>query len=113
MADSADRLLLDVPCSGLGVLRRNPDTKWKLNQEFIESIKKTQQQILESYSSIIKKDGQLVYSTCSILPSENSAQVKQFLAAKPEEFVLQQEKKVFPSESGFDGFYIAKLKRIK
>ncbi len=113
MYDSADRLLLDVPCSGLGVLRRNPDTKWKLNSEFINTIKNTQQQIIDSYSSILKKDGQLIYSTCSILPSENTEQVKKFLATKPEEFVLQQEKKVFPSESGFDGFYIAKLKRIK
>lgn len=112
MYDSADRLLLDVPCSGLGVIRRNPDAKWKLSEAFITSIKKIQQDIIGSYSSIIKKDGQLVYSTCSILPSENTEQVKIFLSANPETFVLQQEKKIFPSESGFDGFYIAKLKRI-
>ena len=113
MYDSADRLLLDVPCSGLGVIRRNPDTKWKLKEEFIASIRNTQQEIIGSYSSIVKKDGELVYSTCSILPSENTEQVKMFLVSKPEEYALQQEKKIFPSESGFDGFYIAKLKRIR
>jgi 16S rRNA (cytosine967-C5)-methyltransferase len=112
MYDSADRLLLDVPCSGIGVIRRNPDTKWKLKQEFIDSIKATQQEIIQHYAPIIKKDGQLVYSTCSILPSENTEQVKKFISGKPDSFVLQNEQKVFPSESGFDGFYIAKIKRI-
>ncbi len=110
--NSADRLLLDVPCSGLGVLRRNPDAKWKLTHEFISTIKKTQQEILEGYSPIIKKDGVLIYSTCSILPSENTGQVNTFLKASENQFVLQEEKKVFPSESGFDGFYIAKIKRL-
>lgn len=110
--DSADRLLLDVPCSGLGVLRRNPDAKWKLTPEFVANIRKTQQEILESYSAIVRKDGILVYSTCSILPSENTEQVKAFLNKDSGKFALQEEKKVFPSESGFDGFYIAKMKRL-
>lgn len=110
--DSADRLLLDVPCSGLGVLRRNPDAKWKLTPEFIANIKKTQQEILESYSAIVRKDGLLVYSTCSILPSENTEQVKSFLEKAAGKFEFLEEKKVFPSESGFDGFYIAKMKRL-
>lgn len=110
--DSADRLLLDVPCSGLGVLRRNPDAKWKLTPEFIDNIKKTQKEILESYSPIVKKDGILVYSTCSILPSENTGQINTFLDQKKDPFILLEEKKIFPSETGFDGFYIAKLKRM-
>jgi len=109
--DSADRLLLDVPCSGLGVLRRNPDAKWKLTKEFIDNIKNTQQQILENYSAMLRKDGALVYSTCSILPSENSKQVQKFLEAS-NDFKLEEEQKVFPSESGFDGFYIARVKRV-
>jgi 16S rRNA (cytosine967-C5)-methyltransferase len=111
MYESADRLLLDVPCSGLGVIRRNPDAKWKLNETFISNIKNTQKEILENYSSILKKDGQMVYSTCSILPSENTKQINKFLATKAEAFVLEKEEKIFPSETGFDGFYIAKLKR--
>ena len=113
MYDSADRLLLDVPCTGIGVIRRNPDTKWKLNQEFLDKVRATQHEIIDHYSPIIKKDGQFIYSTCSILPSENTEQVQKFLSTKQEDYVLQHEKKVFPSESGFDGFYIAKLKRIR
>ncbi len=77
--DKADRVLIDAPCSGLGVLRRNPDAKWKLKPEFLEDIKKTQQEILQQYSRIVKPGGKLVYATCSILPSENEQQVKQFL----------------------------------
>ncbi|HBY70031.1 MAG TPA: RNA methyltransferase, partial [Flavobacteriaceae bacterium] len=69
---SADKVLIDAPCSGLGVLKRNPDAKWKLQPEFLEKIKKTQQELLVSYSRMVKTGGQLVYATCSILPSENS-----------------------------------------
>ena len=69
--EKTDRVLIDAPCSGLGVLKRNPDNKWKLKPEFIENIKKTQQEVLENYSKIVKPGGKLVYATCSILPSEN------------------------------------------
>ncbi|MDA4735701.1 hypothetical protein NY590_16000, partial [Enterobacter kobei] len=72
--NSADRLLIDAPCSGLGVLKRNPDSKWKIDQDFIDRIKKEQENILQDYSKIIKKGGQMVYATCSILPSENTLQ---------------------------------------
>jgi 16S rRNA (cytosine967-C5)-methyltransferase len=105
--DSADRLLLDVPCSGLGVLRRNPDAKWKLKPEFVENIKNTQAEILEDYSPMIHHNGKFVYSTCSILPSENSGQIEKFVQAHP--FKLIREQAVLPSVSGFDGFYISLL----
>ncbi|MEN2281659.1 RsmB/NOP family class I SAM-dependent RNA methyltransferase, partial [Algoriphagus sp. SE2] len=82
LKESADRLLLDVPCSGLGVLKRNPDTKWKLNPESIEKVKQTQQEILQSYPSMLKPGGQMVYATCSILPSENQEQVQKFLESE-------------------------------
>ncbi|HSZ24950.1 MAG TPA: methyltransferase domain-containing protein [Cytophagaceae bacterium] len=111
MYESADRLLLDVPCSGLGVMRRNPDTKWKLTEAFLTNIKKTQKDILESYSPMLKKEGQMIYSTCSLLPSENNAQVKQFLSSQKEAFEMLSEKNIFPSESKFDGFYIARFKK--
>ena len=110
LKESADRLLLDVPCSGLGVLRRNPDTKWKLSLESLEKVQKTQQELLQAYPSMLKKGGQLVYATCSILPSENEEQVKKFLESEVgKDFELLEERKVFAQESGFDGFFIARL----
>ena len=110
LKESADRLLLDVPCSGLGVLRRNPDTKWKVSLESLEKVQKTQQELLQSYPSMLKKGGQLVYATCSILPSENEEQIKKFLASEAgKDFELLEKRKVFAQESGFDGFYIARL----
>jgi len=108
--DSADRLLLDVPCSGLGVLRRNPDAKWKLKPEFIQSIQVVQRDILQNYSKMLKKGGLMVYATCSILPAENELQVQYFLANNPE-FTLLAERKTTPAKDNMDGFYMATLKR--
>ncbi|MDF2156460.1 RsmB/NOP family class I SAM-dependent RNA methyltransferase [Algoriphagus sp. CAU 1675] len=112
LKESADRLLLDVPCSGLGVLRRNPDTKWKLSPESIAKVQETQQEILQTYTSMLKKGGQMVYATCSILPSENELQVKKFLESEAgKDFELIEDRKVLAQESGFDGFYIARLQK--
>jgi 16S rRNA (cytosine967-C5)-methyltransferase len=92
------------------VLRRNPDTKWKLSLESLEKVQKTQQELLQSYPSMLKKGGQLVYATCSILPSENEEQIKKFLASEAgKDFELIEDRKVLAQESGFDGFYIARL----
>ncbi len=107
----ADRILLDVPCSGLGVLRRKPDAKWSLTKKFIDELKQTQLQILDEYAPLLKKGGILVYSTCSILPSENEMQIKLFLE-KHKEFQLLEEKRISPANTGFDGFYMAKLKKV-
>lgn len=110
--DSADRVLIDAPCSGLGVLKRNPDAKWKLQPEFIEEIRKTQAQILKDYSKMVKPGGKMVYATCSILPSENQEQVSSFLKAEEgKNFKLVHDKKILASESGFDGFYMALLEK--
>lgn len=110
--DKADRVLIDAPCSGLGVLRRNPDAKWKLQPDFIEKIKKTQQDILQQYSRMVKVGGQLVYATCSVLPSENQEQVKTFLKSEAgANFTLIKDNKVLAHKSGFDGFYMALLER--
>lgn len=110
----ADRLLIDAPCSGLGILRRNPDAKWKLQPEFIENIKKTQQEILQSYSKMVKPGGKMVYATCSILPSENRQQVDTFLSSENgQNFKLLEDKRIFAHESGYDGFYIAVLEKNK
>jgi 16S rRNA (cytosine967-C5)-methyltransferase len=112
LENSADRVLLDVPCSGLGVIRRNPDAKWKLSIDFIERVKELQQHILADYSTMVKKDGLLVYSTCSLLPSENEKQVTAFLETHKDSFELIDQKWMLPSE-GYDGFYMALIKRIK
>lgn len=112
--NSADRVLIDAPCSGLGVLSRNPDAKWKLNPDFVEKIKQTQQEILRDYSKILKEDGKMVYATCSILPSENEKQVQNFLNTEEgKNFNLIKEKKVLAHKSGYDGFYMALLHKTK
>ena len=112
LKEKADRLLIDAPCSGLGVLRRNPDSKWKLKPEFLDKIKKTQQQILQDYSKILKPGGKMVYATCSVLPSENQEQIAKFIASEEgSQFKLIKEKKIFAHKTGYDGFYMALLEK--
>ena len=90
----------------MGVLKRNPDAKWKLQPEFIDNIKKIQAEVLESYSRIVKQGGKLVYATCSILPSENQEQINHFLTTETgKSFTFVEDRKILASESGFDGFY--------
>ena len=110
--NKADRVLIDAPCSGIGVLRRNPDSKWKLQPEFLDNIKKVQQDILQKYSKMVKSGGKLVYATCSVLPSENQNQITEFLASESgKDFNLIKDNKVFAHTSGFDGFYMALLEK--
>ncbi len=110
--NKADRVLIDAPCSGLGVLRRNPDAKWKLEPQFLDQIRGIQQDILQRYSKIVKSGGKLVYATCSVLPSENENQVNAFLESEAgKEFTFVKDKKVLAHKSGFDGFYMALLER--
>ena len=112
MIGKADKVLIDAPCSGLGVLKRNPDTKWKMQPDFLEKIKETQRELLNSYSRMVKEGGQLVYATCSILPSENNKQVADFLSREEgADFTLVSEEKLLAHKTGFDGFYIALLQR--
>ena len=113
LKDTADRLLLDVPCSGLGVLRRNPDSKWKLNVEEIERVKAIQKEILTGFSDITKVGGKMVYATCSILPSEGEDQIKWFLSTTGDKWILAGEKRYSPDVYHADGFYMALLERMK
>lgn len=108
---SFDRVLLDVPCSGLGVLRRNPDTKWKLSNEEISRLQDLQQEILMNYSEMCKVGGKMVYATCSLLPSENRQQVDRFLASKGESWDFVSDLSLDPAKDGSDGFYAALLIR--
>lgn len=112
LKNSADRVLLDVPCSGLGVIKRNPDAKWKLKPEFIDNIRTIQQKIITEYADMVKLGGQLVYATCSILPIENTQQVETFLHHNSS-FEMVKQEIITPNNSGFDGFYMALLKKVK
>ena len=108
----ADRVLIDAPCTGLGVLRRNPDAKWKIDAEFLERVKKTQEYIIHTYATMVKPGGKLVYATCSILKEENQSQVEGFLQSEiGKQFTLEKEQFVSPAKSGYDGFYMAKMLR--
>ncbi|MGL5408835.1 MAG: RsmB/NOP family class I SAM-dependent RNA methyltransferase, partial [Shewanella sp.] len=109
---SADRVLLDVPCSGLGVLKRNPDAKWRDTPDRLPVLMDLQKQILASYSRMVKVGGIVVYATCSIFPGENREQIDAFLAQN-DNFRLLEDETISPADTGFDGFYLAKLERIK
>ena len=107
---NADGVLIDAPCSGLGVLKRNPDTKWSMTPERLANITKTQEKLLQTYAPMLKKGGNLVYATCSILPLENKIQVDNFLDSKVgSKFQLEKEHTYFSHLTGFDGFYCARL----
>jgi 16S rRNA (cytosine967-C5)-methyltransferase len=108
--ESAHRVLLDVPCSGLGVLRRNPDTKWKLNPEKLNELLRLQAQLLDEYSEMVKPQGVLVYATCSFLRSENEQQVDSFLSRNPG-WELKELVRVNPDQGLGDGFFAAKIQR--
>lgn len=107
----ADGVLLDVPCSGSGVLKRNPDAKWKLKLSDIEQLKETQKQILGSYSRMVKPGGRLVYATCSVFPEENQMQVQKFLEENTGKWIVKKEISILPHVQNFDGFYAALLQR--
>ncbi len=107
---TADRVLLDVPCSGLGVLKRNPDSKWRDTSERLPVLVQLQKDILRSYSRMVKPGGLLIYATCSIMPEENRHQVDEFIADN-DEFEFIDDENITPATSGFDGFYLARLKR--
>ena len=111
LAGSGDVVLLDVPCSGIGVIRRNPDAKWKLSNQFIDEVIQQQKEILNEYCQMTKVGGVLVYSTCSLLPSENEIQVKEFLEENSD-FTLEKEVWLTPAKNNTDGFYMAKMKRV-
>ena len=96
-----------MPCSGIGVLRRNPDDKWKLSKKRIEELMVIQQQILQEYASMLKSGGVLVYATCSILPIENDKQIDAFLGSN-KQFQLEKKQTIYPSQGG-DGYFMARL----
>ena len=111
LVGKADLVLADVPCSGLGVIRRKPEMKYRDEFDFDELVE-IQKSILETGSSYLKPGGRLIYSTCTINPRENELMVKDFLE-RHEEFISEKEVKLSPFDNGYDGFYMNKLKRIE
>ena len=109
---SFDRVLADVPCSGIGVIHKKPDIKWKRQSEDIPELCKIQRRMLENAGRYVKSGGVLVYSTCTILREENQEQVADFLEAHPE-FVPEEEQQLLTHLTGGSGFYIAKLRKKK
>lgn len=113
-----DRILLDAPCSGTGVIRRHPDIKWLRKSEDIDALVILQQQIIKNIWSLLKPGGTLLYATCSILPEENSKQIQQFIDENPDAEWISIEQtsqqvgwQILPNDHGMDGFYYAKLQK--
>ena len=106
----ADRVLCDVPCSGLGVIRRKPEIKYKKNDKDMESLPIKQRAILEASSQYVKMGGTLVYSTCTINKYENDRIVNDFLA-KYKDFEEVERKQLLPNVDGTDGFFYCVMRR--
>ncbi|MCR5177315.1 MAG: 16S rRNA (cytosine(967)-C(5))-methyltransferase RsmB [Anaerovibrio sp.] len=118
----ADRVLVDAPCSGLGVLRRKPDSRWRKTPALLEELPKLQMDILRSAAACVKPGGMLVYSTCTITHEENQDVVRNFLA-KAKDFELENAGErlpvprddnmvqLYPQRDGTDGFFIACMRR--
>lgn len=111
LVEKADLVLADVPCSGLGVIRRKPEMKYRDEFDFDELVE-IQKNILETGSSYLKPGGRLIYSTCTINPRENELMIKNFLEMH-EEFISEKEVKLSPFDNGYDGFYMNKLKKLE
>jgi 16S rRNA (cytosine967-C5)-methyltransferase len=123
-----DRVLADVPCSGFGTLRKNPDLKWRKGEEDINRLSGLQFSILSNLSTYVKEGGVLTYSTCTVFHEENEDVVEKFLGGHPE-FRLDQIQKAagkseklrpfihngyfrtFPPKNEMDGFFVARLRK--
>ena len=110
MVRKADRVLVDAPCSGLGVIRRKPEIKYKEFTDEMMLLPKKQQDILSASSSYVKPGGTLVYSTCTINPEENEKVVEEFLK-RNREFQRVERTLLLPNINGTDGFFICVMKR--
>lgn len=105
-----DRVLCDVPCSGYGVLARKSDIKYHMKSEDMDTLIPIQKKILSKSAEHVKPNGILVYSTCTLNKKENEKQIQAFLK-EHDDFMLVEERTIFPFEAHSDGFYMAKLQR--
>ncbi|MFA1737107.1 16S rRNA (cytosine(967)-C(5))-methyltransferase RsmB [Lysinibacillus fusiformis] len=124
-AESYDAILVDAPCSGLGVMRRKPDIKYTKREEDLENLQTIQLALLDAATKVLKIEGKLVYSTCTVDKQENEGTVKAFLATHPEMEAIQLESlptklaekqangmlQVFPQDFGSDGFFVAAFRK--
>lgn len=111
---TADKVLVDAPCSGSGTWRRNPDLKWRFTQKDLDEVVAVQKSVLQSAGRLVKTGGKLIYATCSVFKAENEQQIENFLQNNPH-FKLTSEKPYFnvtPHENGVDGFFAAILERV-
>jgi 16S rRNA (cytosine967-C5)-methyltransferase len=128
LAGKIDRVLVDAPCSGMGTLRRNPDLKWRQSPESVARMLVKQAKILDAASTLLKKGGRLVYSTCSLLAAENQGIIEAFLASHPDfricpaREILERNRieleagdylELWPATHGTDGFFAAVLERMR
>lgn len=109
--EKADIVIADLPCSGLGVLRKKTDIKYKMTPEKMASLVELQREMLHIVCNYVKKEGILVYSTCTIHRGENEENVKWFLE-NHKEFELLSQQQIFPREEFGDGFFLAKMKKV-
>ena len=120
--------LVDAPCSGTGVMNEKPDVKYRVTEEGVQALCRTQKDILDAVAPMVKVGGTLVYSTCSILPQENEEQIRAFLERHPEyeiqpmgaelpEKLAAHENacglQMFAHRDGTDGFYVCRMRRVK
>lgn len=108
----ADIVIADLPCSGLGVMRKKTDIKYKMTPEKMTSLVELQRNMLHTVCNYVKEGGVLLYSTCTIHRRENEGNVSWFIKEHPE-FELQSQQQIFPQEEFGDGFFIAKLQKIR
>jgi 16S rRNA (cytosine967-C5)-methyltransferase len=109
-AQSFDRILVDAPCSGTGTLRRNPEIRWRLANEDIQTFAAAQKRFLHNAVEVLKHGGRLVYSTCSVEPEENEEVIADFLSTHSD-FTLEKTLRTWPHREGSDGFFMAVLER--
>ncbi|MDW7998249.1 MAG: 16S rRNA (cytosine(967)-C(5))-methyltransferase RsmB [Thermodesulfovibrio sp.] len=110
--DEFDRIILDAPCSSTGVIRRNPDIRYRVSEQEIKRLSKNQRVMLDRVSQFLVKKGILVYSVCSTEPEEGEEVIESFLQ-KHDEFSSIEKLRTYPHIDGMDGFFMAKLLRIK
>lgn len=111
LKEKFDKILLDVPCLGIGVIKRKPDIKWKRKPEDVKNITEIQKKILDNCSKYLKKNGVMVYSTCSILEKENQDIVDEFLKENNEYYIRPEETRNILTNEEKDGFFICKVYR--
>jgi len=119
----ADKVLVDAPCSGLGIIRRKPEIKYRKKADDLTELRKMQLSILNNASEYVKPNGELIYSTCTIDPNENESVIEEFLKGKSNYKLMDIEGfdefkrkdgtiQLYPNVHNTDGFYIARLKRV-